>query len=257
MSTTSLGPTSEDAVRELSARSSQTGPPRRSTWHAAPDGHMSALSVVKIYYWPSEHWVDDDAHAAVVAVADAAERDIRHHLPTLEEHLYLLVNQTSHVTPETGDGGFTIGPHCLRWDVDPTRSVGLVAKSALRRTLFHECHHAVRLQRRPEDAGLVDWPSYSRDSHLSSRTQAGSRARHGRNTRLRPSASGRMNCSPDPSARTGRTGKFVHPDGRRNIAYKVGAWIVDQAVQSSRRTAAELVWESPTTILDLAGHARP
>lgn len=105
---------------------------------------LSALTVVRIYYWPSEHWVDDDAHAAVVEVADAAERDVRQHLPTLEEQLYLLVNQTSQVIPETGDGGFTIGPHCIRWDVDPAVGVELVARAALRGTLFHECTpHAV------------------------------------------------------------------------------------------------------------------
>lgn len=220
---------------------------------------MSALSVVKIYYWPSEHWVDDDAHAAVVAVADAAERDIRHHLPTLEEHLYLLVNQTSHVTPETGDGGFTIGPHCLRWDVDPTRSVGLVAKSTLRRTLFHECHHAVRLQRRPEDAGLVDWPSIVVFEGLASVFEDAAGQPRAVWRQYEASAIGEW--ADELFARSVGEDwthwKFVHPDGRRNIAYRVGAWIVDQAVASSRRTAAELVWESPTTILDLAGHARP
>ena len=114
---------------------------------------------MRIYYWPSEHWVDDAAHAAIAQVAQAAERDVRALLPTLEHELYLLVNQTGQVSPETGDGGFTIGPHCIRWDVDPARGVEHVARAALRTTLFHECHHAVRLQRRPQDAELVDWPS--------------------------------------------------------------------------------------------------
>lgn len=47
--------------------------------------------------------------------------------------------------------------------------------------------------------------------------------------------------------------KFDHPDGRRNIAYKVGAWLADEAAARSGRTAADLVWESPDNVIELAG----
>lgn len=214
---------------------------------------------MRIYYWPSAHWVDDGAHAAVVEVARAAEHDIRRHLPTLEEHLYLLVNQTSHVIPETGDGGFTIGPHCIRWDVDPTRGVELVARAALRGTLFHECHHAVRLQRRPEDADLVDWPSIVVFEGLASVFEDVSGAPRAEWRQY--DASAIHGWADELFARRVQEDwvhwKFDHPDGRRNIAYKVGAWVVDKAIQRSGRTAADLVWESPSMVLDLAGYSQP
>lgn len=54
-----------------------------------------------VHIWPSEHWVDDEAWATIVEVANAAEADIRSHLRTLEQDLYLLVNQTSMVIRET------------------------------------------------------------------------------------------------------------------------------------------------------------
>lgn len=48
-------------------------------------------------------------------------------------------------------------------------------------------------------------------------------------------------------------GKFDHPDVRRNVAYKVGTWIADRAIANSGRSAADLVWESPATVIELAG----
>ncbi|MHB8450136.1 MAG: DUF2268 domain-containing putative Zn-dependent protease [Mycobacteriales bacterium] len=110
---------------------------------------------------PSPHWVDDQDFEAITGTATAAVDDIRRVLPTLAEDLYLVINQTSQVIPETGDGAFTVGPQCIRWDVDPARGIASTAHSQLRHTLFHECHHAVRLQRRPTDAVAADWAAIS------------------------------------------------------------------------------------------------
>lgn len=211
---------------------------------------------MRIYYWPSEHWVDDDAHAAIVEVANEAEAEVRPLLPSLETTLYLLVNQTSHVIPETGDGGFTIGPHCIRWDVDPARGVEQVAKSALRGTLFHEMHHAVRLQRRPQDADLTDWTSIIVFEGLASvfEDAAGApRAEWRRYDRdVVPAWADELLNR--PVSDDWMHWKFDHPDGRRNIAYKVGAWVVDQALARTSHTAADLVWEDPARVLELAGY---
>ena len=220
---------------------------------------------MRISYWPSEHWVDDAAHAAIVRIADEAEADIRRLLPTLEEHLYLLVHQTPAVIPETGDGGFTIGPHVIRWDVDPSRGVEQVATAALRSTLFHECHHAVRLQRRPQDAALVDWPAVAVFEGLA--TVFADAAGNGRPPWLRDDEpeigawADELFARPQPE-RDWLAWKFQHPDGRRNIAYRVGAWLVDRAAAASERgsgsaTAAELVWATPAEVLALAGYDLP
>lgn len=210
---------------------------------------------MRIYYWPSEHWVDDAAHAAIVHVAQAAERDVRALLPTLEQDLYLLVNQTGQVIPETGDGGFTIGPHCIRWDVDPARGVEHVARAALRRTLFHECHHAVRLQRRPQDADLVDWPSIAVFEGLASVFEDAAGVARPEWRRYEPDviAAWTEDLFGRAVGADWMDWKFDHPDGRRNIAYKVGAWLADEAAARSGRTAADLVWESPDNVIELAG----
>jgi hypothetical protein len=192
----------------------------------------------------------------VVEVANAAEADIRLHLPTLEADLYLLLHQTNVVIPETGDGGFTIGPHCIRWDVDPERGVAAVARAHLRRTLFHECHHAVRLQRRPEEAEVTDWPTVVVFEGLacafSDEAGTGPRPSHEAYDDAVIEAWSAELLS-QPVDETWPQWKFEHPDGRRNIAYRVGTWIADRAIRNSGRSAADLVWEAPTTVMELAG----
>lgn len=191
----------------------------------------------------------------MVEVSSAAERDIRLLLPSLEADLYLLVNQTRQVIPETGDGGFTIGPHCIRWDVDPERGVERVARSSLRQTLFHECHHAVRLQRRPQDAELVDWPSIAIFEGLASVFEDASGGPRATWRQYDPDLIGSWadELFARPVGDDWMDWKFDHPDGRRNVAYKVGTWLVDQAGARSGRTAADLVWDAPETVLELAG----
>jgi hypothetical protein len=210
---------------------------------------------VRVHIWPSEHWVDDEAWRTVLDIATAAEDDIRTHLPTLEKDVYLLLHQTKVVGPETGDGGFTIGPHCIRWDVDPERGVAAVARSHLRRTLFHECHHAVRLQRRPEEAEVTDWPSVVTFEGLAcafADEAGGGRPPHESYEEAVVERWAAELLS-QPVDESWMHWKFEHPDGRRNIAYRVGTWIADRATSNSGRSAADLVWEAPERVMEIAG----
>lgn len=43
-----------------------------------------------------------------------------------------------------------------------------------------------------------------------------------------------------------------HPDGRKNIAYKVGAWIVDRAIEKSGKSIIELTRMNYKDIIALA-----
>lgn len=210
---------------------------------------------MRVHIWPSEHWVDDEAWSTVVDVAGGAETEIREHLPTLERDLYLIINPSKLVIPDTGDGGFTLGPHCIRWDVDPDRGIAAVAREHLRRTLFHECHHAVRLQRRPQEAEVVDWPTVAVFEGLASVFEGeagGPRLPYQEYDEL-VIADWATELFAQPVDDTWPQWKFEHPDGRRNIAYRVGTWIADRAVRSTGRSAADLVWEAPDDIVDLAG----
>lgn len=211
--------------------------------------------MLRFHILPSHHWVDDDAWAAVTGEAERAVADIRAHLPTLPDDLYLLVHQTSTVIPETGDGGFAVGPQVIRWDVDPARGVGHVARTSLRHTLFHECHHAVRLQRRPEEADLLDWLTISVFEGLASVFEATEGGFDAPWRRYDPAVieGWARELLAQPVDDTWPHWKFEHPDGRSSIAYRIGSWLVDRAVERTGRTAADLVWASPTEVADLAG----
>lgn len=209
---------------------------------------------MRVYIWPSEYWVDDEAWAAIQEVSSEAEEDIRRHLPTLENDLYLFVHPSKFVIPETGDGAFTIGPHCIRWDVDPDRGIASVARAHLRRTLFHESHHAVRLQRRPQEAEVADWPTVVVFEGLASifeMAAGGERLPHQEYDET-VIADWAEELLSQQVGKDWQHWKFQHPDGRRNIAYRVGTWIADRAVQSSGRTAADLVWAAPAEVIELA-----
>ena len=210
---------------------------------------------MRVLIWPSEHWVDDEAWSTIGTIVDDAEPEIRDLLPTLERDLYLIVNPSKMVRPDTGDGGFTLGPHCVRWDVDPDRGIAAVARRHLRRTLFHECHHAVRLQRRPEEAEVVDWPTVAVFEGMASvfELAAGGERLPYQEYDEQTIAAWTAELFAQPVDENWPQWKFEHPDGRRNIAYRVGTWIADQAVQAGGRSAAELVWDSPAKVIEAAG----
>ena len=46
---------------------------------------------------------------------------------------------------------------------------------------------------------------------------------------------------------------FIHPDGRRWIGYKVGTYIVDEAIKRSEKSVIELTQMECTDIIDAAG----
>ncbi len=213
------------------------------------------MSPVRIHIWPSEHWVDDEAWSTINTIVDEAEPAIRRLLPTLEREIYLIINPSKLVLPDTGDGGFTLGPHCIRWDVDPDRGIASVARLHLRRTLFHECHHAVRLQRRPEEAEVVDWPTVAVFEGLASvfELAAGGERLPYQEYDEETIAAWTSELFAQQVDENWPQWKFEHPDGRRNIAYRVGTWIADRAVRSSGRSAADLVWEAPADVVELAG----
>ena len=130
-----------------------------------------------------------------------------------------------------------------------------MAKQHLRHTLFHECHHAVRLRRRPAEAELSDWPTVVVFEGLASvfETEAGGARLVHQEYDEAVIEDWADELFRQPVDETWPCWKFEHPDGRRYIAYRVGTWMVDRATRNSGRTAAELVWEAPGTVISLAG----
>lgn len=193
----------------------------------------------------------DDARAIRDAAAHT-EPEVRLLLPAMRQQLNLVVATGSGVIPETGEVGFAVSPDTVNWTVDASRNVGEVARSHLRHMLFHELHHCVRLIRVPSYF-TTDWYDGSIFEGLATVFErlAGWSPPYGDY----PDEIGAWadELFAQPVDNTFNHWKFQHPDGRRWISYRVGAWVVDEAVKNSGRTAADLVWESTETIVGLAG----
>lgn len=206
------------------------------------------------------HLLSNDDHeftaeeaAAIADVAEAAEPEIRALLPDMRRRLNLVVSAGEGVIPETGEVGFAASPDIVNWKVDPSRGVAAVAREHLRPTLFHELHHCVRLIRIPSYY-TQDWYDGSVFEGLATvfERESGYSPPFGEYPEDEIESWARELFA-QPVDDTFDHWKFQHPDGRRWISYRVGAWVVDRAVARSGRSAADLVWEPTRSIVELAG----
>ena len=197
----------------------------------------------------------EEARSAIREACGAAEPEIRALLPRLAPTLEVAVQTGTFVIPETVEVGAAVAPARVTWTVDPTRPGGVaaIARSRLRLTLFHECHHLVRfahLRKRDTRPTLMDRVVSEGLATAFERDLGGWRPPWGEYPEdvlawakelLKLPASE----PPDPWM-------FQHPDGRRWVGYRAGTYIADRAIAESGRSAAELVLTPTDEILRIA-----
>lgn len=200
-----------------------------------------------------DHVFTDDERVMIEREAVASEAEVRELLPGLRGRLNLVVTTGDGVIPETGEVGFAASPDVVNWKVDASRGVADVARAHLRHMLFHELHHCVR---------LIEIPSYYTEDWYDGSVFEGLATVFEREAGWSPPfgeypedeiAAWADELFAQPVDHTFQLWKFEHPDGRRWISYRVGAWVVDRAVERSGRTAADLVWTPTKEIVELAG----
>lgn len=206
------------------------------------------------------HFLDTDDHEFSAAerslleqLALSSEPEVRDLLPMLRSRLNLVVTTGTGVIPETGEVGYAASPDVVHWKVDASRGVAAVAAEHLRHMLFHELYHCARLIHLP-GYRTEDWYDGSVVEGLATvfEREAGWRPPYGE---YPPDevANWAAELFRQPVDHTFNDWKFAHPDGRRWISYRVGAWLVEQAVARSGRGVADLVWEPTASIVRMAG----
>lgn len=188
----------------------------------------------------------------IETIVDAVVPEVRRLLPTVPADIVVKVYPGTDVIPETGETGFTAGTNRVFWIVNPQRAEGVSAIAAreLRGTLFHELHHLVRaqtessitLKARVVGEGLAT---------VFERDMAGMPAPWGKYPPEVVEWTREILELPDDAP--WKQWMSRHPDGRRWVGYKVGAYIADRAMRSSKRSAAELVHTPTQEVLRLAG----
>jgi len=202
------------------------------------------------------HVFTGEERATIQEIAVAAESEIRSLLPQLPTRILLTVLTGTGVIPETGEVGAAVAPGYVRWTVDPSRPGGVItiARSRLRPTLFHELHHLAR--------GWVIYGGEPRASFMDGVVSEGLATAFERDAASTQPLWGKYpkdvrtwvnELLALPLASSYEHWMFKHPDGRRWIGYRSGAYIADKAMKASGLTASELARTSTAKILELAG----
>lgn len=182
-------------------------------------------------------------------IADTTFRDVRAVLPGLPPRLTLIVRWGRDVIPETGESGAAGYPGNVSLTLDPDRDVLAILRDHLRPTLAHELHHLARASR-VRTISLVD--------HVVTEGLATAFERDFAKVVVpwgEPPPDGAAwtrEVLGQPETAAVRPWMIGHPDGRRWVGMRVGTFLVDRAARASGRSAAELVFASPSEIVRLA-----
>ncbi len=191
----------------------------------------------------------------IEAIARSATREVRRVLPGLPTTVELTVRPGSDVIKETGETATAMPPVSVMWTVDPTREGGVqaVAQAWLRATLFHELHHLAR-SARVNPQTLLDRAVFEGLASVFERDVAGAPVPWGSYPDNVDEWATQLLAL--PSDASVRDWLYSHPDGRRWIGIKVGAYWVDRAIAASGRSAADLVTAPTDEILHLAAASK-
>jgi hypothetical protein len=190
---------------------------------------------------------------AISRVAGDAFRDARRHLPALPPQIVLQVTSGTDVIPELGATATVAGLNFVQWTVDPGNPQGVVtiAERHLRGALFHEFHHLVRIATTSQES-LMDRVVLEGMATAFERDFAGvsplwSQYPNDVSTWVDVLLALPPTTSPDEWMTAPR------PDGRRWVGMRAGTYLVDRAMKTLNRTAAELVSTPTAEILAAAG----
>ncbi len=219
---------------------------------------------------------DDDLRDVVAEVLAQARADVLAALPGLTDPFVVTVRHDRRVNATTGEMGRLVTDSWLDWAVDPDRTVSTVdiARARLRSSFVHESHHALRARlvadakpnpigpESPVDRSLLV-PART-DRLIQIAVEEGLATRFENDLCPGAPTLGWQDYTDAPVVDwteeliAAGHGSYVDwffdlPDGRQHVGYRVGAYVVDEAIRNSGRSAADLVGTSIVDILGLAG----
>lgn len=188
---------------------------------------------------------------AIRTIAQAAARDAKLLLPDLPFHLIVRVNPGSKVIDEIGSSSDHTAPNVVHWMVDPSRPGGVTgtAHAHLRATLFFHFHRLARLKHQ-KDVTLMDNVISLGMATAFERDAAGRTYPWGQYPHDVAAWVPELMAQP-PTANLNRW-MSRHPDGRRWVGIRAGTYLVDRAMSTSGKSAAELVSLPAAEIIRLA-----
>ncbi|TAH35173.1 hypothetical protein EYC59_02510 [Candidatus Saccharibacteria bacterium] len=190
-----------------------------------------------------------------VGLLTNAYEDVTELLPFGSSQVNFFVQPRAYnLIDETHDNGHTHNSEFIEIAFDPEYFVGqpeAVLKSHIQGTVFHEMNHAARYN-------LGIWHESFLDSCLLEGLATVFEREYAETTPLWGAYPSNCDEWLQEVQRLGEgidTGQymFAHEDGRKWIGYKIGTYLVDQALQRSGKTIVELTQLTCSDIMNLAG----
>lgn len=178
-------------------------------------------------------------------------------LPMLSEQLNITVQPSTKVIPETGEVGIAYHQDWINVHLNPDFEKGLdwIIDNHLRGTIFHESHHCTRYKKTGNEESLLGCAIFEGLATVFERDYARHSPLWGDYSKVPI-----KEWAEELLTHKNETG-FNYPrwffdsnDGRRWIGYRVGTYIVDQAIENyPEETPATLVHTSANNIMKMAG----
>lgn len=210
---------------------------------------------MKIHMADSQYWeeIGKDFADSYKAEVKRAYRDASKLMPFGSKRLNFFVQPNPYgVIPETGSGGQTINSEVIMLVFDPKLGLGeeTILKNA-RATAFHEMNHAARWHKSIWHTTTLDMCIFEGLATVFEREHAASKPLWGLyDSKIVRSWLQEVELLADGVLSDEY--RFSHPDGRRWISYKVGTYIVDEAMKHSGKSVVELTQMECADILKLA-----
>ena len=208
---------------------------------------------VDVEFREVEHAFSWGERRAIERIAADTVAEVQQLLPAVPDRLVLRVDADRNVSQMTSAAATFVVPNRLYWSVDPERGEGVAAtaETHLRPMLYHELHHLVR-HAHVERISLMDDVVSEGMASAFERDYAG--ARYPFSDYPDSAATWVTELLALPPSANREQWMFHHPDGRRWIGYRAGTFLVDQAMNASGLSSAELVTTATARVVELAGY---
>lgn len=183
--------------------------------------------------------------------------EVKQLLPTLSDRLNITVQPSEYVIPETGEGATAVHPDLLNINIDPNanNSMDWIIDNHLCGTIFHESHHCARYKKFDNEESLLGNAILEGLATVFERDYAEHAPLWGGYSEIPITEwTEELLSHKDETDFDYPKWFFDADDGRRWLGYRVGTYIVDQALENHpEETPASLVHTPGEDIAKMAG----
>ena len=204
-----------------------------------------------------EYQFSQNEQAKIEKITENAYREAKNLLPMLSEQLNITVQPSDRVIPETGETATAVHKDLINLNINPDFEKGIdwVVDRHVYATVFHEAHHCARYKKYPEEESLLGNAVMEGLASIFERDYAEHPPLWSDYSQVPIQEwTEELLAHKDETDFDYGSWFFFSSDDRRWIGYRVGTYIVDQALTNhTNETPATLVHASPGYIVEMVG----